>query len=1357
MDVPHYDRHELQEKRSRFCVCVFVINEGEKLLKQLARMQPQASKIDIVIADGGSTDGSTETKRLADLGVNTLLVKRGPGKLGAQMRMAFAWALERGYEGVVVIDGNGKDGVEAIPRFVEKLDAGYDHVQGSRFIEGGVSENLPFSRWFGVKFIHAPMIGLASGFDYTDTTNGFRAYSRKLLEDPGVDLFRDRFSGYELHYYLAVQAARRGFQVCEIPVARRYPDKGPIPSKISPLRGNLNVMGRLLSVCLGRYDAPEAPGETTSASGKKRPMAWLWLSLAALVLALATGFLLYRIGGGAAPEFSELAVGRIAWRGETKTPDYWFAFGTILSFAGWLALLATLGRFVMIRLGEPAARALERLLGLCVLPAVFVAAQLPLNARRQTNLDPLYFAAGLILLVAAWHGCALIRARRATRDADWGQLAGASIWSTLLACFSAIVACMAVNRLSLGARFVLPQAKVETILSVSAILAVIAATALWLVLASRPNVLRRGLVWLLAAAQLCVPLGFVAVLPAPWHDGQAMFRGNPVGAPLAVLTLAFALAAWVDIARRVLRSRTGSLYGVISPFAVLSFLLCIKCGFFYGVEVRTDDFHWGETLLPYWLTEKFGAIPYWDYAPSRGLSNYLRGFMSALFFDGSAVATDATYGALSLLFLAMLVFSLKRVIGLFLTLLCLSLAPFTQHAQFVIIASLCLCLPLLFDRRHTYFLVVWFVLGTLNVLFEAAQGGIFVLATAPLGLYAAWRAYHEDRRRLLRWLGIAVGVFLLLMAVTPLGKMIFGAVRYVLEQGSLNTVSYGVPWRHSASADYALPYPFYEVLRTLFIGVACYAVALTLWGMFGKRGANRLSLIAFASSIALILIWFVPYAVGRIDAGVPSRLGYITMPALLLWLPILLRQHLGAKRLALAGLVTVAFAGIFARRLSLETFLSLPTQRFAVDPKTLADGAEWGMPNLGRRIAIEPGHRERLQKIKRVLDGVLQPGETYLDLTSRNAQYFYFGLPVPIEVGAVYNLCAVPQQLRAVDQLKADPPPVVLALADNIWLDGGRISMRAYHLYRYAALHYQPLLIDEMIFLMRPDRAPAFRRLLENEPPTLQPAETQNERWLNGVSVDKPIVIFPKSTIARMLRPGMILTFAAAGDKEIVRIQDFGNHFRVHFAGGPLNPRADGHPHAVAAPVEAALGATGEDGAWPEGQLLLWDMVFQTGDFRHVPISWGRSHRSLSDQMDEVAKIDAARILKVSDLETLGAFEYRMDGNDPYIVLDVEDLGLSGEDAGLLVFDFDCEKPGVKAMELFWKTADQAFAPERRLQFNVANGRVIVPLDPEPRWLLSPQLQRLRLDMRDAGGCKRFRLANLRLMRRLPVDSAADR
>lgn len=253
-ELPESEQYEFAAKKHKYCVCIFVINEGGKFHKQLANMQYLSKEIDIVVADGGSTDGSMEHEKLKSFDVNTLLIKKSTGKLGTQMRMAYAWALKRGYEGVVVIDGNGKDSYEDIPNFINKLDEGYDHIQGSRFIPGGHHENTPLSRLIGLKVLHVPLMRLASGFKYTDTTNGFRAYSSKLLSDSKVAIFRSIFDGYELHYYLAVKAAKLGFNGIEIPVTRKYPATGKTPTKISPIRGNLQVIERLVNVVVGKYD-----------------------------------------------------------------------------------------------------------------------------------------------------------------------------------------------------------------------------------------------------------------------------------------------------------------------------------------------------------------------------------------------------------------------------------------------------------------------------------------------------------------------------------------------------------------------------------------------------------------------------------------------------------------------------------------------------------------------------------------------------------------------------------------------------------------------------------------------------------------------------------------------------------------------------------------------------------------------------------------------------------------------------------------------------------------------------------------------------------------------------------------------
>src|SRR5205814_3914059 len=116
------------------------------------------------------------------------------------------------------------------------------------------AENTPIERLLGIKLVHAPLVSLAARFRYTDTTNGFRAYSRRLLLDARVAPFRNVFSHYELHYYLAIRSARLGFRVTESPVTRRYPSEGKTPTKISPVKGNLLILRTLAAAALGRFN-----------------------------------------------------------------------------------------------------------------------------------------------------------------------------------------------------------------------------------------------------------------------------------------------------------------------------------------------------------------------------------------------------------------------------------------------------------------------------------------------------------------------------------------------------------------------------------------------------------------------------------------------------------------------------------------------------------------------------------------------------------------------------------------------------------------------------------------------------------------------------------------------------------------------------------------------------------------------------------------------------------------------------------------------------------------------------------------------------------------------------------------------
>jgi dolichol-phosphate mannosyltransferase len=257
--VPRFECKEYAGKTTKYCLLIPIINEGERIRKELETACTNGidTLSDIIICDGSSTDDSTNNALQRSLGVNTLLTKRDAGKQGAQLRMGFWWALQRGYEGFITIDGNNKDSIEDIPQFIGKLDGGYDFVQGSRFIKGGKAANTPIARYLAVRIIHAPVISLTAGHRFTDTTNAYRAYSRKYIEHPAVQPFRNIFVTYELLAYLSVRASQLGMKVCEVPVARIYPKGENTPTKISSWKGNVELIWIFIKNCSGMYKVKE--------------------------------------------------------------------------------------------------------------------------------------------------------------------------------------------------------------------------------------------------------------------------------------------------------------------------------------------------------------------------------------------------------------------------------------------------------------------------------------------------------------------------------------------------------------------------------------------------------------------------------------------------------------------------------------------------------------------------------------------------------------------------------------------------------------------------------------------------------------------------------------------------------------------------------------------------------------------------------------------------------------------------------------------------------------------------------------------------------------------------------------------
>jgi len=252
--IPPYLIEKLREKNNSVALVIPVINEGQRIINQIKKIEILAPKIDLIIADGGSTDESSIFFRSQNDFVSTVLTNYGDGKLSEQLRMAFHYCLVSGYKSVITMDGNDKDGESGINEILAALWQGFDFVQGSRFIKGGTARNTPLFRLLAIRLIHAPLTSLAAKRWFTDTTNGFRGISIKIFMDKNIAYNREVFNSYELLAYLPIRAAQLGYKCLEVPVSRCYPFKQKVPTKIKGFKGPTNLVLILLRAVFGRYN-----------------------------------------------------------------------------------------------------------------------------------------------------------------------------------------------------------------------------------------------------------------------------------------------------------------------------------------------------------------------------------------------------------------------------------------------------------------------------------------------------------------------------------------------------------------------------------------------------------------------------------------------------------------------------------------------------------------------------------------------------------------------------------------------------------------------------------------------------------------------------------------------------------------------------------------------------------------------------------------------------------------------------------------------------------------------------------------------------------------------------------------------
>ncbi len=210
---------------ARILVIIPTYDEAENLPRIVPRVLEQDARIEVLVVDDGSPDG---TGRIAEeIAARNprvdVLHRQGKEGLGRAYLAGFEHALARGFDVVFEMDADFSHPPEALPKLIEAFQNA-DVVIGSRYVDGRVTvSNWPMSRLL-ISYFGSLYARFITGMPVRDGTGGFNGWTREVLQAVGLE--RVQSNGYAFQIELKFRAFRAGFRLVELPILFTERDTG---------------------------------------------------------------------------------------------------------------------------------------------------------------------------------------------------------------------------------------------------------------------------------------------------------------------------------------------------------------------------------------------------------------------------------------------------------------------------------------------------------------------------------------------------------------------------------------------------------------------------------------------------------------------------------------------------------------------------------------------------------------------------------------------------------------------------------------------------------------------------------------------------------------------------------------------------------------------------------------------------------------------------------------------------------------------------------------------------------------------------------------------------------------------------
>jgi glycosyltransferase involved in cell wall biosynthesis len=200
-------------------VIIPAFNEAGALPAVLGRLRAAAPELDVLVVDDGSRDGTA--RMAAQHGVRVARLPYNLG-VGGALQTGFRYAVRNGYRRAVQLDADGQHDPAQLRTLLAELDRGADLVVGSRFATGEHVYRAGFARRRAMGALRLAL-HLLAGSRFTDTSSGFRAFSRPMLEF-FAQTYPTEFMSDTVEALLL--ACYGGFTVVEVPVRMQQRSQG---------------------------------------------------------------------------------------------------------------------------------------------------------------------------------------------------------------------------------------------------------------------------------------------------------------------------------------------------------------------------------------------------------------------------------------------------------------------------------------------------------------------------------------------------------------------------------------------------------------------------------------------------------------------------------------------------------------------------------------------------------------------------------------------------------------------------------------------------------------------------------------------------------------------------------------------------------------------------------------------------------------------------------------------------------------------------------------------------------------------------------------------------------------------------